>query len=213
MRYKKRLTTSSWIFGGVAALLFVIAGLQYRWISEVSKAEQERLTENLRLAMNRFAQDFERDFFHPSVVAARTLGGAKRNDHKVDFASDAAARVAWQYNEWTSSSRYPGLLQDLFVTRTSSANRVDLLRYDSSSRKLVPSEWPPELLGFRSFCLAQFKASEQAPAGVPNLNDIPAIILPFGPSAPAEVPEWEIARIDAASFELFVSHLVEQNFP
>ena len=213
MRYKKRLNVSSWVFCGVAALLLVIAGLQYRWISEVSKAEQERLKENLHLAMNRFAQDFQRDFFHPSVVAPGTLERARRNDHKADFAADAAARVAWQYNEWTASSRYPGLLQDLFVTRTSGANRVDLLRYDSSSRKLVPSEWPPELLGFRSFCLAQFKASEQAPAKVPNLSDIPAIVLPFGPSASAEVPEWEIARIDAASFELFVSHLVERNFP
>lgn len=213
MHYKKRLNVSSWIFCGVAALLFVIAGLQYRWISEVSRAEQERLKENLRLAMNRFVQDFERDFFHPSVVAARTLGAAERNDRESNFAADAAARVAWQYDAWTASSRYPGLLQDLFVTRTSSENRVDLLRYDSPARKLVPSEWPPELLGFRDFCLAQFKASEQAPVKVPNLDDVPAIILPFGPPAPAEVPEWEIARIDAASFELFLSHLVERNFP
>src|SRR5215470_2064228 len=135
---------SIWIFCGVVTLLFILAGLQYRWITQVSQAEQERLKENLRLAMNRFARDFESEFFHPALTN-RVLAGPGRRLPEGDFVATAATRAAEQYDEWFSSSRYPGLLQDLFITRNPAPGRVDLYRFDPQLRRLVPSGWPQEL--------------------------------------------------------------------
>jgi signal transduction histidine kinase len=235
------------IFSGVAVLLFLLAGLQYRWISEVSRAEQDRLKENLRLAMNRFARDFESEFFRPAFMIAKPLDGPPSHQPDQNFEAMAAARVARQYDEWTSSSRFPGLLQDLFVTRVPAPGRVDLFRFDSQSRSLVHSEWPKDLLKFRDFCIAESTASTRMFVEVPDLEDVPAVIFPFGPAEPppptvhiaASPPMpifnvkpglnlqvatstrpaifgptgWEIIRINRTSFERFLSHLVEQNFP
>jgi len=60
MVIKKRV----WVFCSLGVLLFILAALQYRWIAEASRAEQERLRQNLSLATNRLAHDFESQFLH-----------------------------------------------------------------------------------------------------------------------------------------------------
>jgi len=58
----RRLTNLSLItLLGIAAILSVLAALQYRWISEVSDAEQVRLKQDLSTATRRFAEDFSQE--------------------------------------------------------------------------------------------------------------------------------------------------------
>src|SRR5215831_2857141 len=106
MMIKKR----AWVFCSVAMLLVVLAALQYRWIAEASRAEQERLNQNLFLATNRIAQDFESQFFHLGFAGRVIQPGAKLLEG--DFEADSAARLGRHYAEWMASSPYPGLLQD-----------------------------------------------------------------------------------------------------
>jgi signal transduction histidine kinase len=221
---KTRRNFSSGIFCGVAALLFVLAGLQYRWISEVSQAERERMKESLQLAMKSFAQDFAREFFHPSSLPKPLEVPLQKRSDRV-FDATASARIAREYDEWTGSSRYPELLQDLFVTRIPAPGRVELFRFDPQSRILVHSEWPQELLRFRDFCLAESMPSKRMYIESPDLADVPALSFPFGLAGPpnahvtASWPppifgprEWEIIRMNPTAFQRFLSHLVEQNF-
>jgi hypothetical protein len=161
---------SVWIFWGVGVLLLILAGLQYRWITQVSQAEQERQKENLRLAMNRLVRDFESEFVHPAFVTRR-LERTGAEPPEGDSIETASTRAAQQYDEWLSSSRYPGLIKDIFITGNPAPGRLDIYRFDPQTRKLVPSDWPQELLRFRDFCIAE----SMPPTGMHEYRKIPRL--------------------------------------
>jgi len=49
------------LIGGLLALLTVVAGLQYRWLGELSEAERERLKARMEERADRFSEDLDRD--------------------------------------------------------------------------------------------------------------------------------------------------------
>src|SRR5215510_1687354 len=120
----------------VGMLLFVLGALQYRWITEASRAEQERLKQDLLLATNRVAQDFE--FFHFGVLA-RVVQPPRAKPFEDNFEATASVRLSRQHYEWMATSPDPELVQDLFITKTLGPAEVGLFRFDPDSQKLVES--------------------------------------------------------------------------
>jgi len=216
---KTRFSSSFWVLCGVVAILAVLAVLQYRWIDQVSQAEQQQLKEDLRLAMNRFARDFDGEVFHSGLMPPPPEP-YKAILSERDFNAAAAARLAPQHDE-LMSSRNAGLVQDLFLARILAPGKAQLLRFDPHAQKLEQTEWPREFWRFRDFCLAEsnLDPTEEPFRSklIPDLGDVPAVIFPFilpvdrhpktgGPT------DWEIIRIDRKSFQQLLSRLVVQNF-
>ena len=53
---------------GVAGILGVLAVLQYRWTTQISDNEHERMRTQLRTAIVQFRQDFYRDMVNASAI-------------------------------------------------------------------------------------------------------------------------------------------------
>ena len=53
---------------GVAGILGVLAVLQYRWTTQISDSEHERMRTQLRTAIGQFRQDFYREMVTASAV-------------------------------------------------------------------------------------------------------------------------------------------------
>src|SRR5436190_7836134 len=112
---------SSLILCGVAIVLVTLAILQYRWITQISEAKEKRQKENLEIATTRFAQDFSGEF---------RLLFPNRRPGPAEFGPEhPAVQLARQYDQWMSGSRYPALLQDLFVADVVEPGVVNLSRF------------------------------------------------------------------------------------
>ena len=53
---------------GVAAILGILAALQYQWATQISDNERERMRTQLRTATGQFRQDFYREMVTVSAV-------------------------------------------------------------------------------------------------------------------------------------------------
>ncbi len=210
--------TSLLILFGMATVLGVLAVLQYRWITEISQAEEARQKESLDVATMRFVEDFESEL---------RLLFPNRRPGPPDFntGADPVEQLARRYDQWVSVSRHPGLLQDLFLAKAVSPGDVQLFRFDPEKRDLEPAEWPPEFSEFRR------SPRGRGPA-LSVVEHIPAFSFPImrGPGPPPGPLEfgrprdrefgpppgpaaWEIVRLNRKVFdETFLPFLVQRHF-
>jgi signal transduction histidine kinase len=122
------------------ALLPVLALLQYRWLGQVSQAERERMQANLRQAISQFRQGFDgelsRIFLHFQSAPTGPID-----------------RIETYYNErmtaWRSSSPYPHLVSEVYWLDCARPE-CQLARFDSTTRHLTTSDWPPEFVAWRN---------------------------------------------------------------
>ena len=68
MGFTRRLVWPAAAMAGVAGILGVLAVLQYRWTTQISDNEHERMRTQLRTAIGQFRQDFYREMVTASAV-------------------------------------------------------------------------------------------------------------------------------------------------
>ncbi len=79
---------------GLAAVLLLLAGLQYRWIGEISEADRDRLRRGLDVAAEQFRRDFNRELAGAASAFRMRPDDIARRDW--NFLADDLAR-------WTDS--------------------------------------------------------------------------------------------------------------
>jgi len=113
----------------------LVAVLQYRWIGQVSQAEQEHLKNALRASTDRFVRDFNGTFsdLYFSVLAVRPL-----------LASLTEEDYGLRWISWADRSPFPGLAKGLYIVED-----ARLLKFDEGRQVFEPAEWPEELADLR----------------------------------------------------------------
>ena len=119
----------------VAALIAVLAVLQYRWISQLSETELVRQRDNVQVGALRFSQEFNGELMRAfvSVQAGRPEGGRD--------ADESAGRIAG----WMASTPYRRMVRAFYRTRGGGNGLAELLRYNPSAERFDPSPWPAQL--------------------------------------------------------------------
>jgi signal transduction histidine kinase len=155
-------------------LLSILAALQYRWLGEVSEAEQERMQARMHSSAARFARDFDRELTR--ALAALGPGGPPRRDRE----SYGERRARWR-----SSALYPDLVRAVFVASRGDDRSLLLFRVEDETGGLVPVGWPEDLAGLRSRLEALGPLPDAAPgprwsrALAVTASDVPALAAPF----------------------------------
>jgi hypothetical protein len=90
----------------LAAVLALLAVLQYRWSLEISRAERTRIQASLNTSVNQFRQEFYREL---TLVSTAFHGDPTAEPD--DFWSSYAER----YQEWTRTATRPDLVANVFV--------------------------------------------------------------------------------------------------
>jgi signal transduction histidine kinase len=135
----KRSWTTLLLIVGSVGLLALLAGLQYRWLSQISETDNEKAQKRVQEQADRFASDFNREI----------------QNAYFNFQTDAATWKAkdWSaFNErldfWRESTAYPDLVTDFYFFEKSSD--APPLKYDGENRSFVPVELTNELSDLRS---------------------------------------------------------------
>src|SRR5512145_2787947 len=92
------------------ALLPLLAGLQYRWLGQVSEGERERKKSVLTTMARQFCNDFDREltniylYFQPTSIPVD--GNADQSQY--DFTA--------RYRRWRETAAHPRLIKEVYQT-------------------------------------------------------------------------------------------------
>ncbi len=186
--------------GVLAALLLVLASLQWRWLGQISTDERERMQRSLRTQVTEFTQDFDRELTRAYFWLQMDRGAVP---------GVAAAASTGHFQRWFASAPHPALVSALYLVTVerparehdprsgrpdgeaaadaAGAPRLRIAQYDSSRDQVVPvPESPPELLRVLERIRAQATTSDAERAGpaagpAPVAAEGPALVIPRPP--------------------------------
>jgi signal transduction histidine kinase len=147
----------------LAAALAILGTFQYRWIDEVSVAQERRERGAMELSARRFGDELDREI-NRVIVAFQ---GSSVDQHE----------LARRYEEWVTGARDARFLSAIYA-----ANANELLRFDPQTSRLVTESWPPNLAPIRDSLAAP------TPGRRPLAEEVPALLLPMRPRPPVQAP-------------------------
>jgi signal transduction histidine kinase len=147
----------------LAAALAILGTFQYRWIDEVSIAQERRERGAMELSARRFGDELDREI-NRAVVAFQ---GSALDEHE----------LARRYEEWVAGARDARFLSAIYT-----ANADELQRFDPQTSRLTIEPWPPNLAPTRDY-IAMISPGA-APGRRPLVEEIPALLLPMRPRPP-----------------------------
>ena len=124
------------------ALLPLLAGLQYRWLGQVSEGERERKKSVLTTMARQFCHDFDREltniylYFQPTSIPVD--GNADQSQY--DFTAI--------YRRWRETAAHPKLIKEVYQTQPGENDRR-LSRYNSETGAFELCEWPGNMSNLR----------------------------------------------------------------
>lgn len=124
----------------LAAVLVLLAVLQYRWSLEISRAERTRIEAGLNTSVNQFRQEFYRELTQVST--------AFHNDPTAE-PDDFWSSYQDRYQEWQRSAARPDLVANVFIWRAGSPPHVRLLHLRPADGQFEEVDWPASLAGLR----------------------------------------------------------------
>src|SRR5437016_20409 len=118
----------------LAAVLAVLAILQYRWSGEVSQAASTRMQEGLQTAMFRFREDLSREF----AQVAQELNPAASEPHA------DARHFSERLRHWQETAAHRGLIEAVYVWEAATNTQPQFLRLNASTERFDAVSWPVE---------------------------------------------------------------------
>jgi signal transduction histidine kinase len=167
----------------VVGLLLVLATLQYRWLGQISEADQARLHASAQGRAEEFARDFDREITR-AYLRLRFDAAAL---HTLD-----PGAFQERLSRWRAVAAHPGLVKEAWLA---GPKGKELWRLDSETATLVPSPWPDFLARVRAHI------EERAAAGPrpgPGLGPGEAA----APSSPRPIRPGGFDFVDEAAFAL-----------
>ena len=135
----KRSWTSALVIGGVLLLLTLFLGLQYKWLSEVSEAERERMQKRVENDASRFAEDFNREM-QAAYFNFQTGAAVWKRSEWDEFNA--------RYDFWKERTSYPELIHEIYFVHK--APDAGTLLYDPAGRVFKPTSISPEIEKLRT---------------------------------------------------------------
>lgn len=121
------------------ALLGVLATFQYRWLGQVSEAERERMRETLSARATTLAEDLDRELTRLFLLFQL---------REPQDGAAAAHTLTQRFQAWTKTSRFPDLLDAIYVVPPDGSS-LSLRQLDTASGALEDVAWPEALVHMR----------------------------------------------------------------
>jgi signal transduction histidine kinase len=147
---------------GLAAVLVLLAILQYRSGEAVSQATSEQMRASLEGSLLDVRQGLEREL----TPLCREMESDSDNSND---SPDYAAR----FERWRNATAHPGLVEQVFVWRERNTPHSQLYQLSSKRTSFEPAEWSPELTRLRDQVLKGNSALGVPPIGDSNREPAP----------------------------------------
>jgi signal transduction histidine kinase len=127
------------ILVALAGILVVLAVLQYRWISQVSEADRERIHTALENSVRQLRQEFNRELLNLCLASEPRPGQGAPEDW---------SRVAERMENWLQVSPYPGMVSQVYLWEAEQDGQPSrTLRLNRGERSFEPAPLPAYLSG------------------------------------------------------------------
>lgn len=130
-----KLNLSLLLIALLTALLATLAALQYRWIGEVSSAEQERIRAHIRAAADNFSRDFDRE-----ITRAFLLLQIDPITYEKKMLDNYAAR----YQSWQTTTPYTKIVSKVFLADKNERAELRISVYNEATQHFEESDWSLE---------------------------------------------------------------------
>jgi signal transduction histidine kinase len=129
------------VLAALAVILVVLAVVQYRWISQVSEADRDRIQTGLENSVRQFRQEFNRELLNLCLASEPRPGQASEEDWN---------RVAERLESWLQVSPYPGLVSQVYLwVADRDEQPSQTLRLNRSAHGFEPAALPTDLSAVR----------------------------------------------------------------
>lgn len=134
--FRQERTASTLVILGLAAILVVLAVLQFRWSRQISDADAARIRGRLQSSLLSFRQDLQRE-----------LGAICFPFQSVsDMGSgDILNGYADAYRMWFRGAAHPGLIANLYVLTAANGPHARMLRLNPETGQFEQQNSPPAL--------------------------------------------------------------------
>ncbi len=119
----------------IGALLPVLAALQYHWLGEISRFEQQHMRANLQSAARRFSIEFDAEL-------ARLYQTLHLKTTRLD---DIAGSITSDYQKWAQSFPYPELVKAVYWVEVFAETKPTIRQVDLDAGVFRDIDWPAEL--------------------------------------------------------------------
>ena len=163
------------VAAALLGLIALLATLQYHWLGQISTAERERMRANLTSRTDAFALDVDRELTRAYLT------------YQLDPMQDESAlasRLAARHERWQGTSRYPRLVEDVYVATRQPSQPATLRRFNPLTGFVEPVEWPAAFAPIRS----QIDTAGPEPAAAGTVvvrttlasvwENVPAVVAP-----------------------------------
>jgi signal transduction histidine kinase/type II secretory pathway pseudopilin PulG len=178
------------LVAALAAVLVLLAVLQYRWSLEIGRAERTRIEASLNTSVNQFRQEFYRELIQVPTAFHTDL--AAEHD---DFWSNYAER----YQAWSRGATRPDLVANVFVWQAGPRKDARLLQLRAADGRFEPVEWPASLAGLRAGMERMEGEGGQAPG--PGPGGPPPELRPFYWTLEQRIPALVRPVFDLSSLQ------------
>ena len=120
----------------VWVIVLILAILQYRWTSQISQAEEERIKATLTTGAKQFGAEF--------LAALTRLASFLLMDPSAP-AADLERNLSEQYFNWESASTHQKLVAALYLYVTGPARAPELRKLDLKTGRFEVTDWPGRL--------------------------------------------------------------------
>ena len=154
----------------MAAIVVVLAFLQYRWSIQVSEAERDRMQRALDNSVRQFREDFNRELRQVGRALQPSLFG---------FVEDDGLSYARRFEDWRQRSSYAGLVRSVFFLKFDAGSAANLVELNPDRGGFESADWPDRLRNLQG--LPREPPERRDRPGRPTINPFTWTILYEGP--------------------------------
>ncbi len=184
-----------------------VATQHWRWLYSMENSEHVRLRSVIGMSTFRLKTTFDDEMERLEALFRDTSGGREQ----------VAAQLEGRLAIWQQATRWPALLEDVFLIEQSKEGVPTLERFDAGGARFVRMTWPSELGAVQRYLSAPTNVGRtllgpRDGTAVRVVSAVPAILVPThgGEWSPSPVGEtgttWLVLKLDA-------TYLWERFFP
>jgi signal transduction histidine kinase len=118
----------------LAAVLALLAVLQYHWSAQVSTATRTRIQSSLENSLMLFRQDVTREIASVCLETRAALDGSPKVN---------SSQIKEQFSHWQQTAAHPNLVQDIYIWEDPAHQQP--LRFDPAHDQFERADWPQAL--------------------------------------------------------------------
>lgn len=187
------LTVSAFV---LAALLLLLAVLQYHWAGQLSAAELTRLRASASTRAHELAREFDREITRAYIWFGADAAEVREGDW---------SSLARDFQHWQKDAPQPRLVRDVFAIAAADSGEAATLTLDAEHGTVPHGPWPAALSAVQQRLVSELRGEREARERLGPMRSIPdteapllivPVLDPEGAQPPRRILGYVVVLLD-----------------